>query len=78
MFEVCVNAIEAVDCARAGHPAAYSAYSPATLGTQAAKYTDSTHIQQNSNNNTKMDTQIMGNAKTQCNIYINKMGSTFK
>ena len=42
LFTVRVNAVEAVDCNRAGHPAAYSAYSPAMLSTQATKHTNTT------------------------------------
>ena len=42
LFAVHINAVEAVDCDRAGHPAAYSAYSPATLSTQATEHTDTT------------------------------------
>ena len=42
LFTVRVNAVEAVDCNRAGHTAAHSAYSPAMLSTQATKHTNMT------------------------------------
>ena len=42
LFAVHVDAVEAVDCNRAGHPAACSAYSPAMLSMQATKHTDTT------------------------------------
>ena len=40
LFAVRVDAVEAMDYDRAGHPDAYSAYSPASLSTQAIKHTD--------------------------------------